>query len=101
MFDNIPLTLSILRELRRKSQAGLAKDARIGKSQLSKYETGRELPKFDSLGKVLKALEISYPEFFYALNLVDRLSASVQDDKSGGASKNQGLPTVSLAEGPS
>jgi transcriptional regulator with XRE-family HTH domain len=101
MFNNIPLTLSLLRELRKKSQAGLAKDAKIGKSQLSKYETGRELPKFDSLEKVLNALEISYPEFFYALHLVDRLSAGVLNDRSAGASKNQPLSMLSLAEGPS
>ena len=100
MFDNIPLTLSLLRELRRKSQAGLAKDARIGKSQLSKYETGKELPKFDSLEKVLNALQISYPEFFYALRLVDRLSSELQGEARD-ASGDKPLSTPLVIEGPS
>jgi transcriptional regulator with XRE-family HTH domain len=78
MFDNVSRTLGLLRELRGKSQARLAKDAGVGKSQLSKYETGKELPKFDSLEKVLKALDIGYSEFFYALHLVDRLAAEVE-----------------------
>jgi transcriptional regulator with XRE-family HTH domain len=100
MFDNIPLTLSLLRELRRKSQASLARDAHIGKSQLSKYETGRELPKLDSLEKVLNALEISYPEFFYALRLVDRLSSELQGEaRDAGGDKPLSMPLV--IDGPS
>ena len=57
MFVNLGRTLSLLRELRGKSQASVAREAGIGKSQLSKYENGKELPKLDSLEKVLIALE--------------------------------------------
>lgn len=102
MFANIPLTLSILREVRRKSQAGLARDAGIGKSQLSKYETGKELPKFDSLEKVLNALQVSYPEFFYALRLVDRLCSEMAEGKGRGAGESgKPLALPALMEGPS
>ena len=54
MFANLGMTLSLLREIRGKSQSRVAREARIGKSQLSKYENGRELPKLDSpeLGKL-------------------------------------------------
>jgi transcriptional regulator with XRE-family HTH domain len=77
MFVNLGRTLSLLRELRGKSQANVAKEAGIGKSQLSKYENGKELPKLDSLEKVLKVLEVGHFEFFYTLYLVDRRAADL------------------------
>jgi transcriptional regulator with XRE-family HTH domain len=77
MFSNLGLTLSLLRELRGKSQARIAREAGIGKSQLSKYENGKELPKLDSLEKVLNALKVGYFEFFYTLSLVDRRAAGL------------------------
>jgi len=77
MFVNLGRTLSLLRELRGKSQAKVAKDAGIGKSQLSKYENGKELPKLDSLEKVLRALEVGHFEFFYTLYLVDQRAANL------------------------
>jgi len=77
MFVNLGRTLSLLRELRGKSQARVAREAGIGKSQLSKYENGKELPKLDSLEKVLNALKVGYFEFFYTLYLVDRRAADL------------------------
>jgi transcriptional regulator with XRE-family HTH domain len=77
MFANLGRTLSLLRELRGKSQARVAREAGIGKSQLSKYENGKELPKLDSLEKVLNALKVGYFEFFYTLHLVDRRAADL------------------------
>ena len=78
MFVHLGRTLSLLRELRGKSQARVAREAGIGKSQLSKYENGKELPKLDSLEKVLIALEVGYFEFFYTLHLVDRRAADLE-----------------------
>lgn len=78
MFKNLGRTLSLLRELRGKSQARVAREAGIGKSQLSKYENGKELPKLDSLEKVLNALRVGYFEFFYTLYLVDRRAADLE-----------------------
>ena len=78
MFVHLGRTLSLLRELRGKSQASVAREAGIGKSQLSKYENGKELPKLDSLEKVLIALEVGYFEFFYTLHVVDRRAADLQ-----------------------
>src|SRR5262245_45463790 len=80
MFVNLGRTLSLLRELRGKSQARVAREAGIGKSQLSKYENGKELPKLDSLEKVLNALRVGYFEFFYTLYLVDRRAADLRMD---------------------
>lgn len=55
----------------------MAREAGIGKSQLSKYENGKELPKLDSLEKVLLALDVGHFEFFYTLYLVDRRAADL------------------------
>lgn len=87
MFNNLGRTLSLLRELRGKSQASIAREAGVGKSQLSKYENGKELPKLDSLEKVLKALEVGHFEFFYTLYLVDRRAADLArpEGSNGGA----------------
>lgn len=82
MFANLGRTLSLLRELRGKSQARVAREAGIGKSQLSKYENGKELPKLDSLEKVLIALRVGYFEFFYTLYLVDRRASDLGDGAS-------------------
>jgi transcriptional regulator with XRE-family HTH domain len=81
MFDNLGRTLSLLRELRGRSQAWVAREAGIGKSQLSKYENGKELPKLDSLEKVLIVLEVGHFEFFYTLYLVDRRAADLNRGK--------------------
>ncbi len=83
MFVNLGRTLSLLRELRGKSQARVAREAGIGKSQLSKYENGKELPKLDSLEKVLNALKVGYFEFFYTLYLVDRRAADLARAEAG------------------
>jgi transcriptional regulator with XRE-family HTH domain len=84
MFDNLGRTLSLLRELRGRSQAWVAREAGIGKSQLSKYENGKELPKLDSLEKVLIVLEVGHFEFFYTLYLVDRRAADLNRGKEKG-----------------
>ncbi len=85
MFTNLGRTLSLLRELRGKSQARVAREAGIGKSQLSKYENGKELPKLDSLEKVLIVLEVGHFEFFYTLYLVDRRAADLNRRTEKGA----------------
>jgi transcriptional regulator with XRE-family HTH domain len=84
LFRNLGTTLALLRQLRGKSQAQLAREARVGKSQLSKYENGRELPRLDSLEKVLHALPIGVNEFFYTLMLVNERRAALDSpDLSG------------------
>ncbi|HEX4960018.1 MAG TPA: helix-turn-helix transcriptional regulator [Thermoanaerobaculia bacterium] len=77
MFRNMGTALTLLRELRGKSQARVSREACIGKSQLSKYENGKELPKLDSLEKVLKALQIGYFELFYTVHMLDQRVASL------------------------
>lgn len=84
MFANLGPALLRLRKLYGKSQAQVAQDALTGKSQLSKYETGKELPKLDSLERVLAALDVSSLEFFYTLHLMDGDADSPPErDRSG------------------
>jgi transcriptional regulator with XRE-family HTH domain len=90
MFVNLGRTLGLLRELRGKSQASVARAAGIGKSQLSKYENGKELPKLDSLEKVLKTLEVGHFEFFYTLYLVDRRAAELLRTSADGTDGEDG-----------
>ncbi|HWN41338.1 MAG TPA: helix-turn-helix domain-containing protein [Thermoanaerobaculia bacterium] len=94
MFDNLGRTLSLLRELRGRSQAWVAREAGIGKSQLSKYENGKELPKLDSLEKVLIVLEVGHFEFFYTLYLVDRRAADLNRGKEKGTEEAGREPSL-------
>ena len=71
LFRHVGLALSTLRELKGLAQAEVALRAGIGKSQLSKYENGKELPKLDSLGKVLNALGSDPFGFFYVVRMLD------------------------------
>lgn len=72
MFANLGLAIARVRERRGISQAKVARLAGIGKSQLSKYERGKELPKLDSLEKVLLVLDVGHFDFFRMLALLDR-----------------------------
>jgi transcriptional regulator with XRE-family HTH domain len=75
MFKHVGLALRVLRELKGVSQAGLARQAGLGKSQLSKYENGKDLPKLDSLAKVLSALEAEPLALFYLDHFLAKLAA--------------------------
>ncbi|HEX6862149.1 MAG TPA: helix-turn-helix transcriptional regulator [Thermoanaerobaculia bacterium] len=83
MFGNLGRTLALLREMRGYSQLALSREARIGKSQLSKYENGRELPKLETLERVLAVLDVQPISFFYTVavldSLVDRLDGPDAD----------------------
>ena len=72
MFTNLGLALARIRERRGVTQAKVARLAGIGKSQLSKYENGKELPKLDSLEKVLLVLNVGHFEFFRMLAVLDQ-----------------------------
>jgi transcriptional regulator with XRE-family HTH domain len=98
MFLNLGRTLSLLRDLRGLSQAQVAQEAGIGKSQLSKYENGKELPKLDSLEKVLSALSIGHFEFFYTLYLIDQRAAELAASPRAVDAARDGEPVTALAE---
>jgi len=90
MFRNLGPALRLMREERGLSQSALARAAGIGKSQLSKYESGRERPKLDSLEKLLTVLAIRVADFFAVVSLIDRELARID----GGESPGAGEPAV-------
>jgi DNA-binding XRE family transcriptional regulator len=85
MFENLGPALGLLRELRRHSQAEVARRAGIGKSQLSKYENGKELPKLDSLEKVLNVLGVEAVALFAVVAVIDGWAAAMGAEEMVGA----------------
>jgi len=72
MFRNLGAALRLVREQRGLAQVALARQAGIGKSQLSKYESGKERPKLDSLERLLDVLKIGPADFFVLADALDR-----------------------------
>jgi transcriptional regulator with XRE-family HTH domain len=79
-FQNLGLAIKVLRELTGVHQARLARMASMGKSQLSKYETGKELPKLESLDKILVALKASPLALFLVVQFLDRIKCGSPPD---------------------
>jgi transcriptional regulator with XRE-family HTH domain len=71
-FSQIGLALIVLREKAGLTARGLAARAGVGKSQLSKYENGRESPKLETLARLLDVLDVEPLAFFYLLQLLHR-----------------------------
>jgi transcriptional regulator with XRE-family HTH domain len=92
-FENLGRALGLLRELRGLSQAALARRAGVGKSQISKYEGGRELPKLGSLERLLEILDVRQDAFFSIIAMLDGLHEHV--------SAKPGAPLVTLTVVPS
>ena len=71
-FDQLGLALIILREKSGLTARGLAARAGVGKSQLSKYENGRESPKLETLARLLGALNVEPLAYFYLMRRLHR-----------------------------
>ena len=62
--------LTVLRAERKLSQAQLAKDAGISRTTLSAIENGNVKPDFDTIAKLVKALNVPANAIFLALDVV-------------------------------
>lgn len=93
-FRQLGPALRIVRERAGLSGVVLARAARIGKSQLSKYETGRELPKLETLSRLLDVLKVAPLRFFYLMHRLDR------DDRGELYEQSLQLELVMLGGGP-
>jgi transcriptional regulator with XRE-family HTH domain len=78
---NFGKALTLLRELRGLRQAQVARAAGHGKSQLSKYENGKELPKLGTLIKVLESMGYTYSDFFSTLYAIDEQELALQEGR--------------------
>ncbi len=70
MFAELGTTLRLLREAAGLTQGELARRTGMGKSQLSKYENGKELPKLESLERLLEVLDAEPATLFYTAHLL-------------------------------
>lgn len=66
-FTNLGLALRWMRNRQRRNQDEVARTAGITKAMLSAYETGKQHPSIDTLGKLLLALDADLPELYEAL----------------------------------
>jgi transcriptional regulator with XRE-family HTH domain len=74
-FQDIGKALAILRQQRGISQVELAESCGIGRSQISRYESGRELMRLETLERILSELAVAPDEFFRFLASLDPASA--------------------------
>jgi transcriptional regulator with XRE-family HTH domain len=82
VFEKVGLALEVLRKLKGMSQAALAQAAGVGKGQISKYENGKELPKLDTLEKLLGVLQVSRVTFAVVLDFLDH-GLDLPEDAAG------------------
>jgi transcriptional regulator with XRE-family HTH domain len=76
MFGSLGLALRVFREQAGLTQAEVARRAAVGKSRLSLYERGKQLPSLDSLARVLAALGTTPLVFQYVCSVLDRATPS-------------------------
>ena len=70
-FRNIGKALAILRRQKGLTQAQLAARCGMGRPQVSRYESGRELMKLETLEKILDTLRVEAEDFFRFLSSLD------------------------------
>lgn len=80
MFECFGQVIMVLRNLKGLSQAELAQLAGIKATQVSRYETGQVLPQLPQVSRLLSALGVGLPEFFYTLLHVKRIAHFVEEE---------------------
>jgi transcriptional regulator with XRE-family HTH domain len=88
-FANIGKALASLRQQRGLSQDQLAQLCENGRSQVSRYESSRELMKLATLGKILARLAVAPDDFFRFLRSFDDPSAPRQRAAAAGTQERQ------------
>lgn len=71
-FGQLGTALQVFRSRAGLSAAELARKARVGKSQMSKYENGKEQPKMETLARLLDALRVEPLWFFFLMHQLNR-----------------------------
>lgn len=61
---DLPLALRFLRAKRGKTQSNIAEDANVDRSYISHIESDTKVPAIETLDSILKALDISFSDFF-------------------------------------
>lgn len=71
-FGQLGTALQVFRRRAGLSAAELARKARVGKSQLSKYENGKESPRMETLARLMDALHVEPLWFFHLIHQLSR-----------------------------
>jgi transcriptional regulator with XRE-family HTH domain len=71
-FRQLGLALQIVRHKSGLTITQFGKRARVGKSQMSKYENGKDFPRLETLTRILDSLEIEPIRFFYLMYQLSR-----------------------------
>ena len=74
--EDLGPALALLRDRKDLTQAEVARRAGLGKSQLSKYEAGKEVPTLPSLVRLLRVLGVGLAEFWYTVHVLKELPPS-------------------------
>lgn len=77
-FEQLGPVLALYRRRCGLSGAALAVLAQTGKSQLSKYESGKELPKLETLARILDSLGIEPIGFFYTAHQMSSRTPDIE-----------------------
>ena len=67
LFQNLGPALRLLRDMKGKRQYQVADDAGISKPLLSAYETGKQKPSLEVLGRIIEALDSNLVDLHQAL----------------------------------
>ncbi|HEY6321895.1 MAG TPA: helix-turn-helix transcriptional regulator [Thermoanaerobaculia bacterium] len=70
-FRDIGKALALVRQQRGLTQARLAARCGMSRPQVSRYESGKELMKLETLEKILRTLTVEPDEFFHFLRSLD------------------------------
>ena len=99
IFSLVGETLRRVRKERGKTLGQLAHEARVGKGQLSRIETGKQEVTLATLAKVLSAHGLSRREFFRRYDLVEAEAGAVSQERVRGAAAPEERPSLPIAWG--
>jgi transcriptional regulator with XRE-family HTH domain len=71
LLPHLGAAFRLMREQRKMKQYELARRARMGKSQVSLYENGKQAPNFEAVLRLLAALDATFHDLHNALKFVE------------------------------
>lgn len=74
-FEDLPRALRWLRRRRGLTQGDIARVSGVQAAMVSRYETGQAVPRLDTLGRLLEAMEVSPTALGWALQVVQEGAA--------------------------
>src|SRR3954468_19625595 len=95
--DDLAVTLSILRIIRRWSQSELAEAAGVTNSAISDYERGKVDPQTQTLQKLVRALGLPLSALDQTQSFIQIIRAQMELDDQGGRQGAEATPQATLS----